>query len=79
MNPQRQYAGEGAKADRDDEEHRKDNLVDCARRIHRAAHRLQYPQGAIFSAERMPQGMAQITAKTVPQMAIWKVISISAR
>ena len=50
MNPQRQDAGEGAKADRDDEEHRKDNLVDCARRIHRAAHRLQYPpRGNILS------------------------------
>ena len=33
----------------------------------------------MFSADRMPKGTAQTTASTVPQMAIWMVISICSR
>ena len=40
---EREHPGKGPKADRDDEEHRKDHLVDRTAGIHQPAHRLIDP------------------------------------
>ena len=78
VDEQGQYPGERAETDRHHEQHGKDHLVDGPQRIHQPPDRLADPDRRdVLGPAARPKGIAATTASTVPQIAIWIVISIS--
>jgi len=66
--PQRQHAGEGAKADGDDEEHGEDHLVDRPAGVHQPAHRLVDPPGHdVLGAENAQRDGADDRQQGAPE------------